>query len=567
MNVRRSFITVGGVWALALALYARTLAPSITWAHFGADGGDLIGAAYFLGVPHPAGYPAYVTLGHLFAQLPIGSVAFRLNLMSAVCMASAAALITFGLLRSMRRPRALMAALGGLSFAAAPLVWGQATIAEVYALNALFAAAVVGLVLPMMLRGEPISARSLSAAFFLWGLGLGNHLTLIFLAPLLLAALTHFSRFTPHSSPGAFHSSLLTRSSLLITYHSSLFTLLGLSGYLLVPLRAAAQPPVNWLGEVTWRSVAAFIGGELYRPYAFGAPLNEYPQRVLTLARAAIDQFGPFGLLLIAIGLSQLGRVPRRVSIAMGAVTAFYVIFAIAYRPPDWIVYLIPVWLLAAWLLAGGAYRLVEWRPSILHRTFCESPEVAAQRAVPGAIAVAAQRVVPGAITVAAQRAVPGAIVESFSALRLTPPVWRMASGVAAILLLPGLMIAANFTAQDLSADREAEAFARKVWQAVPADAILVTHTDASTFTLWYYRLVEGQRPDTTIVDQRLAGYDWYAPMLRAQSARREQHPPRAPVLPLVDPLDVTWLADLRAANSDRVVCDLETDPLRLNCD
>ena len=47
---------------LALALYARTLAPGLTWAHHGADGGDLLAAALTHGVPHPSGYPAYQLL-------------------------------------------------------------------------------------------------------------------------------------------------------------------------------------------------------------------------------------------------------------------------------------------------------------------------------------------------------------------------------------------------------------------------------------------------------------------------------------------------------------------------
>jgi len=41
----------------ALVLYARTLAPGLTWAHHAADGGDLLAAALTVGVPHPSGYP------------------------------------------------------------------------------------------------------------------------------------------------------------------------------------------------------------------------------------------------------------------------------------------------------------------------------------------------------------------------------------------------------------------------------------------------------------------------------------------------------------------------------
>ena len=39
-----------------------TAAPGLTWAHFGADGGDLLAAAAVHGIPHPPGYPLYLLL-------------------------------------------------------------------------------------------------------------------------------------------------------------------------------------------------------------------------------------------------------------------------------------------------------------------------------------------------------------------------------------------------------------------------------------------------------------------------------------------------------------------------
>ncbi|MER3458900.1 MAG: hypothetical protein C4309_10005, partial [Chloroflexota bacterium] len=54
---------------LALGIYARTLAPTISWAHASGDGGDLIAAVYTGGVPHPTGYPTYLLLGSLFTAL------------------------------------------------------------------------------------------------------------------------------------------------------------------------------------------------------------------------------------------------------------------------------------------------------------------------------------------------------------------------------------------------------------------------------------------------------------------------------------------------------------------
>ena len=78
---------------LALALYARTLAPGLTWAHNGADGGDLLAAALTRGVPHPTGYPTYVMLLAAAVKLTPGEPALGGNWLSAISAALAVALL------------------------------------------------------------------------------------------------------------------------------------------------------------------------------------------------------------------------------------------------------------------------------------------------------------------------------------------------------------------------------------------------------------------------------------------------------------------------------------------
>ncbi|MFH1084241.1 MAG: DUF2723 domain-containing protein, partial [Chloroflexota bacterium] len=68
---------------LSLALYVRTLAPSAMWY----DMAEFPTAAYLLGIGHNTGYPLYLLLGKLFTYLPVGDVAYRVNLLSAVAAA------------------------------------------------------------------------------------------------------------------------------------------------------------------------------------------------------------------------------------------------------------------------------------------------------------------------------------------------------------------------------------------------------------------------------------------------------------------------------------------------
>jgi hypothetical protein len=48
-------------------VYVQTLAPTVSFF----DSGELIAAAYTLGVAHPPGYPLYVSLGGYFQNCPL----------------------------------------------------------------------------------------------------------------------------------------------------------------------------------------------------------------------------------------------------------------------------------------------------------------------------------------------------------------------------------------------------------------------------------------------------------------------------------------------------------------
>jgi hypothetical protein len=90
-------VTGGAVFAFtllgALVVYLLTLAPDLTWAHDGVDGGELITAVFTHSLPHPPGYPLYRLLTQPLLALPLGNVAYRFNLFSALTIALAAGLV------------------------------------------------------------------------------------------------------------------------------------------------------------------------------------------------------------------------------------------------------------------------------------------------------------------------------------------------------------------------------------------------------------------------------------------------------------------------------------------
>ncbi len=118
------------VFCASFIVYLKTLAPTVV----GEDSGELITAAYTLGIAHPPGYPLWCLLGKLFATvIPYGNIAFRINLMSAF-WASAAVSLLF--LVAFKISGSIAASLGvSMSFGFFTDFWSQSVIAEVYTLN------------------------------------------------------------------------------------------------------------------------------------------------------------------------------------------------------------------------------------------------------------------------------------------------------------------------------------------------------------------------------------------------------------------------------------------------
>src|SRR5947207_5033053 len=83
-------LCAGVVFLVALIVYTWTLAPTVTLV----DSGELIVAAYGLGVAHPPGFPLWVMVAQLASLLPVGNVAVRINFSSALFAALAAAMHT-----------------------------------------------------------------------------------------------------------------------------------------------------------------------------------------------------------------------------------------------------------------------------------------------------------------------------------------------------------------------------------------------------------------------------------------------------------------------------------------
>jgi Protein O-mannosyl-transferase TMEM260-like len=123
--------------AVALAVYGMTLLPGV--ASF--DIAENQTVPRILGIMHATGYPLWTLLGFLWSHLPVGSVALRMNLLSAVLFAAASALASVLVTRLGVRPP--LAASAGLVFAFAGGTWTNAVHAEVQSLHVFLLAALL----------------------------------------------------------------------------------------------------------------------------------------------------------------------------------------------------------------------------------------------------------------------------------------------------------------------------------------------------------------------------------------------------------------------------------------
>lgn len=483
------------LFGVTLAVYISGLPSGITWNNTASDSGEFVAVVENFGVAHPPGYPTYTMIGKIFTSvLPVGELAYRLNVMSAVAAAGAATGLFVAGLYVMRiiapnlsrgqlgtrlSKRRLServfgfdapvlevgpALVGAVGLAFAPLFWSQAIVTEVYALNALFLASVACLSLAWLagVRNEtkPSLAIPVGAAL-LTGVGLGNHLTMAALAVPLLVLMAWRVRWRATATRLAMVGALA----------------LGLTVYLYIPLAASADPPIVWSDPTTWAGFKWLVMGDIYQKYVFGVPPGQWMGRIVAWLELMMEQFYGVGLLLALLGAWRVWA--RDVMLGTALIAAFVVVtsYSVFYVTGDSFVFLIPSLLITGlWIGAGAHWVMANVVVTLLKP---ENDRLSAHRATVG-----------------------------------------LMTGVL-ILLIPGLVVLINYPAAgdlelDLTGDSEAVDYGKEVFENIEPNAVLMTGlTDGPIFSVWHERYVKRKDSDVSVIVYNFVQFDWYMESLR----------------------------------------------------
>ena len=483
---RAGLVCAGSVFLAALLLYIRTLAPTVT----PTDSGELIVVAHGLGVAHPPGVPLWVMLAHLASLVPLGNVAVRINLSSALFAALASAMLTLVVAeliitasylpktkqRGARKktktadstvdPVLIFApAVGaGLVMAFSRTLWSYATIAEVYTLNTLLIVTVFFL----MLRwrrcivadqtniSSPITIHDswLYAAALVFGLALGvHHVTVGLTLPAVgvLVYRTEGLRF--FTSRRLLYAALISIGGLVAVY-----------AYL--PFAAWRSPVINWGNPRSLQEIWWHVTGRQYRVFLTFSPSMMGTQFV-EFCRMLLREFGPawlpLSLVLAFAGLRSAFRQDR---------TSFWFLFFIVIAD----------------LAYALSYEIAEDKDAYYLPTFIS-------------IAIAAGFGIRWLIQLSASKA-----------MALQKTYWIAA---AAVLLISATAFAANWPFNNRRHYFIAHDYVENLFSTIEPNGLLLTQDWQVAAPMFYEQEVERRRTDVKVIDINLLRRSWYFDYLK----------------------------------------------------
>ena len=457
------------VAALVIALIWPGMLPDVAYW----DTGEFQTILPIMGTAHPTGYPTYVLVGWLVNLLltPLGEPAFRMNVLSLLCVAVAAAGTVHLVARLTGRTAIAMAA--GVAVALTPAAWRLSTHADPHTLHlALVVLLLIGLVRWEQARraAEASADRWLVIASIVFGLSVGNHsLTLLLAVPVGLFVLS-------------VHPGILLRPRFLALCALALVGTIG-AVYLELPLRAGPfRAPLVYGKPDTWDGFWSIALAEQFRG-SLHDPFGELPRKFADLTKLAVAQFG-FLAIVLPVGFLATAVRHWRYALLTGSAMLITLVFNASYANADiGRYYLGPVLWAWTWLGVLAALvveQLARWMPEVGTGDAAPSAHLDDDPEIDGAIEAPWRAGLPARLGGLLLAVVLGGLL-----LVPTATDFRRRAGLA-----------------DSSHDTAARRWVEAVLAEVEPNAVIVSWWSKST-VLWYAQYVDHVRPDITVVDDR----------------------------------------------------------------
>ena len=275
--------------------------------------------------------------------------------------------------------------------------------------------------------------------------------------------------------------------------------------YLVLVIRSRWDPPLDWGNPETLGGLWWVVSGAPYHGRLLEGGWRLFAERAGDASTVGVvSQVGWGAVALAGLGLMILAGKAIREAALLGMLFAGTIAVAAAYSIPDPAAYYLPA-VLAVSLAAGvGSGALVRASSRLGGRRRWRIVPVAAAAGI--LVAMAA-----GRISTVAPRA-------------------------------------------DARGRDDGYRYARDALAVLPPDALVLSHGDGRTFSLWYATTVLASRPDVVILYDNLLGWDWYRRLLH----RAHPHlalPPRGL------PRSVLRGAILRRYRDERPVFTTELEP------
>jgi hypothetical protein len=399
------------------------------------DDASFVMTARFLGIAHPPGYPLYTLLAHLGTYLPLGSVAYRVHLVSGVLGAATCAVLWW-IARTLTASPAV-AFVSALAFGVSAVMWSQSIVAEVYTLNTFLYFLLLALALSYLHSRRAFLLPVMGAVF---GLGLANHYPLLLLGMPCLAFVLWPVR-----------AEILRRLPVVLPAIA-----LGLLPYVWMVLRSRADPPISFYGPIrNLEEFASYVGRKVYAHIESSptAGLRDKLLFGLFLARESIAQYTPLGFAFVALGaIRLLGRARLRFGLGLlsaylgGSFAVLALIdldFQVMQRLVVRVYPLVPYGVMAIWLALGLAW------------------------------------------------------TGGFAETRISERARGIGVAIGACVVVA--LVVTNLRTLDRTRYDFAEDYARTVLEHLEPHAIFVTFGDVDTQALGYLHLVDGVRPDVDL--------------------------------------------------------------------